>query len=234
MIRRIGSLVASALLLLLTTACFEVDNRLVIHPDGRLTHTLRIGQPKALVATQHPATSSARWEGDVASAVGTWAKAWVDQTPDTRWYVLQADLGDLAAYDAYRSAFLEGLKQQNKPYTWTAPPTITPRPGEWLVQVDEDGAGTSNTVRTDPDHPLYYTLTIEVPELGDHNADRDEGTTVVWERPTGEVMQRGLKAWASVPRASPWHLTHLVGGGALVLLVAGAAVAFGVRRGDAE
>lgn len=228
-------LLLTAGLLASQVACLELEHRVNVHRSGAVDYVLRLGLESkyATGPLAKPADERERdWKAHVPAASARYVDAHVEQTPETVWLVIDAELPDVAAYDVFRDGFIKLYEADHKPNALFYPPVIESRLSRYVVRADvrpseeplviPEGAKLGvNTWR------LVVTGEDEVaPSMG--AIASDGGRTVTFERPLLEVAREGTYAEVSVPGNANTTLYVALGG--VLLLGLGAAAATVVAR----
>lgn len=217
--------------LLLLVACFDLEHTVVVHDGGAIDYTLRLGMASKVAngpAGKPKDQRDAEWKANLPPEVAEVAQAYVEETPETVWLVIDADLPDVAAYGAFRDAFVARWSDKYGAQAAVIfPPTITAIAGQAVIRADVPRAEEAFSLPPEAkDLPTTWKLVVK----GDAKVTgsvggvpTDDGHTLTYTQPLLEVMQEGAFAEARVPIG--WGMWPWVGG---AVLLAGIGVGAGL------
>lgn len=219
--KRLFALVLAALWLV---ACFEVDQKIVLHASGGVSHSFRLTHAKPPREGLNP-RGQALLDAVNGSPLGERVRAWVEVDGGSQIWAIEARLVSTEEYQVWREAAIAAMSDRYlMDIAWLRPPEIT---GRWARElhlvVDPE---LNETPTAGPPHPEHiWRLTVVMPRPpASHNADRVEPDgALVWERPMRTVLLDGVQV--SAVESMPWAWIGLgLGGLGVAVALAGLAL----------
>ncbi len=219
-------LLASALLWLV--ACFEVDQKIVLHASGGVSHSFRLTQPKPPKGGVN-ARGQALLDAVNQSPLGERVRGWVEVDDKQLVWAIEARLVSTEEYQIWRAAAIDALSSRyGVDIAWLRPPELT---GLWArtVHLEVPAEIDAQPIPGANDPNARWRLTVVMPRPpAAHNADRvaPDGA-LVWERGLRSVLYDGVTVHAA--EAADWRWFGLGLGGLGAALGLGALAMRGIR-----
>lgn len=227
------ALVAMAMWVL--TGCL-LEHRIALRDGGAVDYRLRLGVETAIAngPLGKPADERERdWKSHLPAAAAAFAKAYVEETPENVYLIIEASLPSIQAYATFRDGFIaeyQKTRQANPPFY---PPAVATTPTGAVVSMDIppndkpfDLPSEARRAKTEFRVEVTGPGTVAPGPGATLSAD---GHTAVWSAPVLDVYHDGLQIEANVPLAGGGSTWTWVAAG-VALLGLGGAAAWGLKK----